>query len=215
MTSWVKLQSCISFNLHFVHRLILCLACDIMVQCVMWGRKEQLDFSVLNLYYVSVLFMCLWMCKMSKDSLTSRSSWHYINLKWKNVHFLFLSYLDVVLYLWGMMFLLPQRTVKCRRRIFWGMIPLYDCDPEMLGLEKITEEHLSGKFKWCTLNYFITTFLHPLNCLHGLAVEQWGLSGYRQTKAQTGDQGVLDPSSSGLTSTSQALKQHGRTVFAD
>lgn len=169
MTCWVKLQSCISFNLHFVHRLILCLACDIMVQCVRWGRREQLDFSVLNLHYVSVLFICLWMCKMSKDSLTSRSSWLYINLKWKNVHFLFLSYLDVVLYLRGMMFLLPQGTVKCRRRIFWGMIPLYDCDPEMLGLEKeqrnICQANLNGVLWTISSQHFYILWIVSMGLL--------------------------------------------------
>lgn len=49
----------LSFPLYFVHRLILHVACPIMLQQMTWGTGEQLDFSTLNLCYISVLFLCL------------------------------------------------------------------------------------------------------------------------------------------------------------
>lgn len=44
---------------------------------------------------------------------------------------------------------------------------------------KMTEEHLSGKFKWYTLKYFITTFQISFELsLCGFLISQWGLSAY-------------------------------------
>lgn len=42
----------IDFLLYFVHRLVLHMACDVMLQQMTWGKGEQLDFSTLN--YISV-----------------------------------------------------------------------------------------------------------------------------------------------------------------
>lgn len=115
MIGQLKPQTCLSFALYFVHMLVLLLAA---LQWITWDTRKQLDFSPLNLHvqlvvhYVSFLFTYLWIGKMSKDGFTPVSSWLYMHLNWKNVHFLFLSHLDIVLSLWGMVFLLLREPSK-------------------------------------------------------------------------------------------------------